>query len=395
MYCFPLIFLLCFSVSVSGDSTFIEPAQSAAPLTPGSVSDSIDTAEPSDSARLLRDTTASPEADTPAERALPDSTAVSPLPEIPDSTREKSLWNDIDTSYRFYHSPYWGFGLGWTLGAFPLFDMWNRGLPSMLSDFGIDSKIPRADFIPAAADTDTVTITYTVQEEPSDYHIYFPLMVSFSPRVDSTHRLSIETSLFLLRKSLISSFQDDSLTNRVDINHSLMYVSLTLGAQYSHALPERYFRVDGVEQTFLNAAVFATPLIYTQTHSDIDTESTANDIFSYLQSRASVPFPRFEAFGGGFSWKIGISSLRVFTPSTGIDLGLYYLGHWAVFFHGNGSQLENGDINPSASKPGDHFSMTAHRFEIRAMLLRGKKPPAPQKQNAHSNTALDTSYEKR
>ncbi|MBD3344550.1 MAG: hypothetical protein GF401_05765 [Chitinivibrionales bacterium] len=337
-----------------------------------------DTTEPgTDSTSIAHDSVSSP-SDTSLREVQVDSLEKT-IETIPDTIGEKSAWEGIDTSYKFYFSPYWAFGAGWTLGSFSAFDMWEKGLPRNLADFGLESEIPRAQFVPSAHDTDTTNISYEIQESPSNYHIYFPLMFSVATLTDTTSRLRFESSFFFIRKSLISSLQDDSLSNRIDIKHSLTYLSLSLGAQYSFVIPEQYFRVNETEQTTFNAAFAVAPLTYIQTGTSAKAEGLPDGLFSHLKSRAVTPFSSFDAFGLGLSWKIGISSLRSFTPSTGMNIGIYYLGHWSGMFYGDDSRLKRGDIYAATSKPGDNFSMIAHRFEISVMFLRGKKPPAQDK----------------
>jgi hypothetical protein len=312
-------------------------------------------------------------ADAPQESLIsrqPDSIAFHNVP--PDSAMHTPQQNsdsatrpiikpqeDQDTSSHFWLHPYWGIGMGWGIGGFPLFSEWENGLPDSAADLlGENSQAP----------------TLTIKEAATAYNVFWPIVLSYTPYTNETRSLTLESSMYFIftGKSYIGTLtNEDDTTSGVSINwiqkcHEYFF---TLGMSCRQTIPEEYFRVDGVNKTSMIMGLSFTPLIYVSETASFTSDSAADSTLAALKNHLYD-----KSFNGtGFSWKIGISTVKRLSSRTGLEIDLVYIGRWFGLFHDGSQRIKWRDINSNSPRGDKNLSFTSSSFEINLIFLSGKK----------------------
>ena len=271
-----------------------------------------------------------------------------------------------DTTYHFWEHPYWGFGAGWGLGSFPLFNEWIKGLPDSASDLaGKSSQVPK----------------FSILEPPNAYYIVWPVLLSFTPFSNERRSISIESAAYFLflGKSFIASLKNDSLpVQAVTWNQSCDAYFFTIGLTYRHAIPPEYFKVEGVQRTSAVLGLSVTPLMHFSESASFSAAGIADSTLTKL--RTNVDNRSFN--GIGCSWKIGVSTLKKLSPRSGLEIDLVYIGRINGYFINNGGRMLWKDVNPASETPLQNVSFLSNTFEIDISLETGKSKPAAREPSA-------------
>ncbi len=275
-----------------------------------------------------------------------DSAVINPA----DSSKESIEESIIDTSYRVWHSPFWSFGLGWSIGAMPVFNVWEEGLPYSIEEISVLSSFP-----------DSLNLTLTLIEKPNTYNINFPIFVSFTPYIRNNRHISLTGSFFVMRKIYKAVVRDESRNTIWKSEQTLSLSSFLLGIRLIQPIPEKYFSVKKIEKVSFLIGISGSPLLVLNGESItvLNSKSTADNDFT--------------AYGIGVSWELGISTLRKLSKKNGLEIGIYYLGSWNGRFMDNGHHINQGDLNPQNSKPSEIVQFTPQRIVIYFNILTGKK----------------------
>jgi hypothetical protein len=281
----------------------------------------------------------------------------------PDSSKHVPAGPPVDTITHFWLHPYFGIGAGWGIGSFPLFSEWNKGLPDSSSDLvGNNSEVP----------------TFTIKEATTAYNIFWPILVSFTPLTNETMSFSLESSFYFIftNKKFIASLTNeaDSISGlSINWEQSCAAYYFTLGMSYSHAIPEEYFRIDGVNKASIVLGLSFTPLIHITEKASFSATNTADSTIAAL--KADIYNKAFN--GAGISWKTGISTIRRLSPHSGLEIDLVYIGRWFDYFHDGGNSIKWKNINKKSSSANKNISFLSSEFEINLLFLSGKsyKPP--------------------
>jgi hypothetical protein len=183
--------------------------------------------------------------------------------------------------------------------------------------------------------------------------------------------LTVESSFYFLfsSKSYIATLKNDSLpVQSATWSQSCAAYFFTLGLSYRHAIPEEYFKVEGVSITSGVLGLSISPLVRITKSSSFSSIGLADSTVSALKSHLDN-----RSFNGmGVSWKIGLSTMKKISGKSGLQIDLVYIGRFNGFFSRN---MEWKDINPSSDTPNDRVSFMSSTFEINLSLLSGKKKP--------------------
>jgi hypothetical protein len=283
-------------------------------------------------------------------------------PAVSDTTKVKGK-TDLttaappeDTLYHFWNHPYWGIGAGWGLGSFPIFTEWKNGLPDSAFDLaGRNSQIPH----------------FSVEEPTDAYYIVWPLLLSYTPFTGERRSLTVESSFYFLfsSKSCIVSLKNDSLpVQSATWSQSCAAYYFSIGLSYRHAIPEEYFKVEGVKKTSAILGLSVSPLVRITKSSSFSSVGLADSTRAALQTHLDN-----RSFNGvGVSWKIGLSTLNRLSQRSGLQIDLVYIGRYNGFFN---RDLRWKDINPASDTPHRIVSFMSNTFEINMTLQSGKKKP--------------------
>ncbi|MBD3419393.1 MAG: hypothetical protein GF398_04670 [Chitinivibrionales bacterium] len=305
-----------------------------------------------------------------------------------DAVSESGPVYAADTSYRFWQKPFWGFGAGWSLGSFPLFDLWKDGLPDSLGSFALPASVVFSRIAGVDTLTDTVAFVYRAREQPDAYSINFPIAVSYTPYAATKQRLSIDATFFFMLKSFVASVQvDTSITlpgtatafeQLVEYSQRLTLYSFSLGATYKQHISTKYFTITNSDVTSINAGVRVHPLSIVRLKTTADMPGSMpggyKSVYTLIGTQADGYASDALGFGAGVSWRIGMTSLRRLENASGIEAGIYYAGQWFGYFYDGGERIVRSDINPQAGSAKALTSLS-HRFVLEFQLLKGKRPP--------------------
>lgn len=264
-------------------------------------------------------------------------------------TADSSITTDgteIDTSYRVWNHPFWGFGIGWELGSMPVFDSWRSGLPGIFSDL---TEIPDS--------LDSLGFSFAITNDPGPYNVNFPLNVSFTPLTRDDYYLSIKLLFSWMYKKFEASAKSDSVDMTIKTERKLSLLSLSLGTFFNYSIPSKYFLIDKTEKASITVGISASPLILLRNRITTD---------DYLKHDN-------RSYGIGVSWYGGLSTLRTVSQTGGLEVGIMYTGSWNGRFMHDGHHIKRGDINQFDSHYTDVLQYVSHRFMICFSLLTGKK----------------------
>jgi hypothetical protein len=316
-----------------------------------------------DSAGLPQDTS----------RAQPsDSLKTAQRPVKPDSASRKDSTELEDTLYTFWLRPFWGLGAGFSLGSFPVFDVWQRGLPDSLGTFGIPAITVIKGIFPNGDTLDTLHLLYDEKVPPNAYTIYFPVTFSRYFGTSEKQYTAVDLSLFLLYKKLQAEIRDDSSTNRVSLKQSFGFYTCALWLRYQRSIPERYFTIGELRQSSISFGFDFHPLVYVRKKNTVTVEDGSNPLFVDFKNRAAASLTESSEFGLGLSWKAGISAIKKYSSNTGLEVRLLYLGQWFIFPGTNETA-----INQNAPSNKENYSFICHRLAVQMALLRGVKKEKP------------------
>lgn len=354
-----------------------------------SATGSADTLSAQETGASVRDTAAGHDsltvrADSAAERTLrldsvsagaADSAAVDstrPLPDLAPGLAAEAAMQD--TGYSFWHYPFIGGSVAWGLGSFPVFHQWRHALPDSLSSMGLTSPliVPATDVLSdTGALFDTLDLIYDTKEPPSSYNISFPIGLSAGFATNEHRHLGLDASFIFARKVFQAVARDDSMTSHVAIRQTLGFYSASLALSYHYSIPERYFAVNGVDQSWLSLGIGLNPLVYLRKSGEIRTPHGSDSLLAVVRDHMSARFGDFSGYGMGASWRVGFTTMRKLSPHTGVQTGLHYVGRWFRLPRTRRNDISYQPVN-NDTKP---LSFISHRLLIRLALVRGKKPP--------------------
>ncbi|MBD3317796.1 MAG: hypothetical protein GF344_18585 [Chitinivibrionales bacterium] len=352
----PLLLLII--VTVTANPSRAPHSQSSRSIdTASSTTDTVDTVDTLDTATSIE-----PEGSLSSEPVggeFVGDTAIADTP-LASSTLADSIPSDtaaplfdsasVDTSFRVWHRPFMGVGVGWAVGGMPVFDLWETGLPEQVTDLsrGADSAMATG---------------FGIVEEPNPYNVSFPLTVTYSTPLRDGRRIALAASFAGIRKTFRGTAESDSLGTWWERTARLALASASLeGALYVN-INDEYFSIDNVDNTSFVLGLGVTPWARLTLYNREQNHSIHKS------------FSREHHYNGvGASWTLGVSSLKKVSGGNGIEVGVVYQGHRYGYFRGNGGRLNRGALNPNDEADGDPLSFTAHRFKIYLQLLFGKKP---------------------
>jgi hypothetical protein len=259
-----------------------------------------------------------------------------------------------DTISRFLTHPYFGVGIGWGLGSFPVLTQWQNAVP--------DSA---GAILPLNPDT----LGFTITEPVNTYNILFPIYLSYTPFVYSRSSVAFEGSFFFIDKSLQATLQHDTSLEKINYQQSMTCYGFTAGVFYRRQIGERYFRIEKVDKTCFILGVSVLPYFHLSKSESISAADVSDSVISAARARLQ----NFHAWGMGGAWRIGISTQQSLSQTSGMEISLSYIGRYAGEFRKNGAYLLNKDIDPSAENPGSKLSSLSSTVEIRLDFLFGKK----------------------
>jgi hypothetical protein len=294
--------------------------------------------------------------------------------QMPDSGRKAAFHQEKridslsqppeDTTYRFWNHPYWGIGAGWTLGSFPLYSEWENGL------FDSSSQI---------AGPGSIVPKFTVLEPVNSYNIFWPFKLSYTPIVNERNAISLEGEFYFLftGKTFLASLLpgSDTLHSSVEVNQSCKTYFFTIGLDYRTAIPEEYFKVEGVGRTTAIIGFSITPLLRFSKQTSISINNPYNTIPDSTITQIGKSIDNRSFNGMGVSWKLGISSLKKLTKKSGVEIGISYSGHYMGFFKNGPAPMVWKDLNPGHLRPEEKIACISNTFEVSIMLLSGKAAP--------------------
>jgi hypothetical protein len=287
------------------------------------------------------------------------------LKKVPGQNRPSTLPADsasvlaataIDTNYCFWHYGHFGIGAGWSLGSFPLFDEWIKGLPdSARKIIGTSSEVP----------------TFSVKEPADAYNILWPINIWWAAIANERHSLCIEGSFFWITKSYEAYLQNDSNTTQwIHWQQSLSAYSFSLGLTYKFTIPDEFFHVESSNKTGFLLGFNAIPLVLIDKSASFSSSGIADSTLA----NAHTTIDNRSLRGLGCSWKIGLSSLHRLSTAKGLEISLLYIGRWYGYFKDHSTPAVWREINPLSSASGQNISFISSTFEISFALVSGKKP---------------------
>lgn len=287
-------------------------------------------------------------------------------PSVPSSAAQA----DTGDTVAFWLSPYVGFNVAWTLGSFPLFTTWQRGLPTALSEFGLASDLLLGD---STTGIDTARLRYETKEAANSYNIVWPLGVSYTFMVREQSSLTARLAFMFIRKQHKATLQADSVPGRVLLEQNLGLYSVSLGLDLRRAISPRYFSVDNTNRTDLSLGMAIHPVTFLNRNDEVDLSANAPAEMRPVYEAVSAVRKPFSSWGVGISWSAGISSIKRLSPHTGLRTSLCYIGRWFYF-----GEHDQDELRTIGSREGyQPLSSVSHRFAIMLSLLRGRKVEEP------------------
>ncbi len=267
--------------------------------------------------------------------------------------------NKSDTSFLIWNFPFFSGGIGWELGSLPLFDLWEEGLSSEKQYDIMDSHFP------GDSNFDSLGVrSFSVVETPSVYNITYPISISYTPFVFKNKSfLSFGSTFSWNRKYLKTKFLLDSLSEMA-VGDSILYFeqklslkSFAIDIMYHFLIPEKYFKVEKVKNSFITIGLTGYPVIILREWSKISLN----------------PKKKQNSYGFGFGWCAGLSTCRKLSKSSGLKVYMGYLGSWKGRFKNNGYIITEGDISRTTLEEPNILTFISHRFILQFNLLVGIK----------------------
>jgi hypothetical protein len=260
----------------------------------------------------------------------------------------------IDTISRVLTHPYFGVGIGWGLGSFPILTQWQNAVP---------------DSVGAILPLNPDTLGFKITEPINTYNILFPIYISYTPFVYSTSSVAFDASFFYIGKSLQATLQKDTFPERVDYRQSMNCYGFSAGVYYRRQIDERYFKIDKVDQTSFVVGLSVLPFCHVSKSESISPVGISDSVVFAASGRLR----NFSAWGAGGGLRIGICSQKSLSASSAMEVSLSYIGRYMGEFRTSNGYLQNKDVDPSSDNPDDKVSSFSNTVEIRLDFLFGKK----------------------
>jgi hypothetical protein len=263
---------------------------------------------------------------------------------------------------------YWGFGIGLSVGAAPIFQTWQRRFP--------DTFLSPA-FAADTAAGDANPLRYRVTESPDAFNFTLPLNLSLYS-IGEKQVFSLSISFFRNAKEFQSTLDiADTVTRRIDILERLSYYSASIEAAARWSIPPAFFSIDGSQQTLLTIALGASPINSFTRESEIQTNFDDGD--KRMRAAADSADRTFSALSGNglsLSWRIGVSVIKRYRSGYGAEFGLFYSGAYSNRFYSEGVRLteehikiRGTDLNSESVTKGKPLSFLSNQAEFKATLL--------------------------
>jgi len=259
-----------------------------------------------------------------------------------------------DTISRFLTHPYFGVGIGWGLGSFPILSEWQNAVP---------------DSVGAILPLNPDTLGFKITEPVNTYNILFPIYISYTPFIYRKSSVAFDASFYYIGKSLQATLQKDTFPEKVDYQQSMNCFGFSAGVFYRHQIDERYFKIDKVDRTSFIFGLSVIPYVHVSKSESISSSGVSDSVVFAASSRLR----NFSAWGAGGGWRIGISSQQSLSATSGMEVSLSYIGRYMGAFRKNGGYLLNKDIDPSADDPDSKVSSLSSTVEIRLDFEFGKR----------------------
>ncbi|MBN1306603.1 MAG: hypothetical protein JXA18_01705 [Chitinispirillaceae bacterium] len=368
----------------------------------------VDTAAAADTAVSSVDTIAPVDGSPVSTAAGPASSADSPSTALPGITEDSSTAPHraapvvspasvdtmqkpsfpVDTSTRLSRAPpdtsaidttvvkngfYVSAGIGWSLGGFSLFSLWENALPDSLESLGLTASsfsIPY-DTAPGAEQPpgDTALLTFSVKERPAVYTMCFPLSLSLV-RLGDNNRFAFSLYGSWMRKIFAATIAaaGDSLARKADYRERMNVFSAFFSFAYGRRIPAEYFSIREVQSSYFTAAVEIAPLIACTIRRSVS--SPASDKrFGNLHNSISSPSQRF-LHGSAAALRLGLSLVKRLNRNSAIDFGIWYCIQGYGYFLEDGGRVRFTAVDPDNHKKGRPLYWTSNRLEISAALMR-------------------------
>jgi hypothetical protein len=260
----------------------------------------------------------------------------------------------IDTSSRFLTHPYFGIGVGWDLGSFPVLSDWQNTLPDSASAI-----------LPLNPDT----LGFAITEPVNTYNILFPVYFSYTPFVYSRSSVAFEGSFFFIGKSIQATLQHDTFPEKINYHQSMNFYGFSAGIFYRHQIGEQYFRIDKIDRTSFILGISILPYYHLSQSETISASGIGDSVVSAATNRLR----NYHAWGMGGGWRIGVGSQKSLSATSGVEVSVSYIGRYMAMFKRNNGYLLTKDISPSAGNPAERLSSLSNTFEIRLDFLFGKR----------------------
>jgi hypothetical protein len=242
---------------------------------------------------------------------------------------------------------WWGIRLGWTIGSYELVNQWQQALPDSLSHFTLnDSSFKVFD---TTADSlryiDTAPLKYVIKELPGVYNISIPVALYFT-KISDLRKTTVLLSFAYVgktQKSIITGLID-SLSETVNIRQNLRTMSVSLEGNYSLPLPERYFKVEGVDKCYLTfGASLSSVIINISNDVNYGGKSVRMDS---IRSTISRTLGSKSAVGAALSFRAGINTIRALSKKSFVEFGITYQFSRNDYFYSDSDRLKKMWINP-------------------------------------------------
>ncbi len=264
-----------------------------------------------------------------------------------------------DTTYRLWHSPYFGAGAGWELGSMPLLDRWTASLPMKIEDF---------------VDTTAGNLSLRMHDEPTPYHAAFPLRLTAGLMTNEAAMLTADAGFLWFTKNYRSSLQYTEFSELAHYRQRLLFLAASAGCSWYQKIPREFFSIANVDASYFAVGISLIPWA----HVSVDEQ---------FSSFFNAEEHRVDYRGAGASWRLGLSTFRQLTQGRGIEIGAFYEGSWFGAFGEDGlGEVRWESIAPVDRDAHEPLAFMSHRFRLAIALLFGKSRQTTRSSPAGSNT---------
>ncbi|KMQ52380.1 hypothetical protein CHISP_0647 [Chitinispirillum alkaliphilum] len=260
---------------------------------------------------------------------------------------------------------FWGPGVAFTLGGIEAFSLWQAALPDSLGTFGLQKNYP-------IQYSDSSTLSYQITQKADPFNISIPIGLSVV-RATENSMISAGVSFFTTGKKFQSTItiKDDSLEQKLNLGESIRFTSLALEMGIHKAIPQQYFQITGVDNSYFSAALSISPFSRISVGNTVSDASDDNQVANSVRDSVLKNQNSLASNGTALSWKLGITTLRAIDNRSNLKIGLYYSGSWFTRFSKENRELLRGELNPRASRASEPLSFVSNRLELNVSLLYG------------------------